>query len=97
MLSKKSPFLSVIALDCTWGFWLSRSLDQSLDSHARDANWGRNGWPDGTERQGLKVLYDSGEMEFVTRAGQPSMPHAFKSVVDLEVSKTHLDALTFIP
>jgi hypothetical protein len=48
------------------------------------------------ERQGLKVLYDSGEMEFVTRAGQPSKPHAFKSVVDLEVSKTHLDALAFI-
>ena len=58
---------------------------------------GCNGWPDGTERQGLKVLYDSGEMEFVTRAGQPSKPHAFKSVVDLEVSKMHLDALTFIP
>jgi hypothetical protein len=36
-------------------------------------------------------------MEFVTGAGQPSKPHAFKSVVDLEVSKTHLDALTFIP
>jgi hypothetical protein len=36
-------------------------------------------------------------MEFVTRGGQPSKAHAFKSVVDLEVSKTHLDALAFIP
>jgi hypothetical protein len=35
-------------------------------------------------------------MEFVTRAGQPSKPHAFKSVVDFKVSKTHLDALTLI-
>ena len=57
---------------------------------------GSNGWAQGTERQGLKVLYDSGEMEFVTGAGQPSKPHAFKSMVDFKVSKTHLDALTFI-
>lgn len=35
-------------------------------------------------------------MELVTRAGQSSKSHALKSVVDLEVSKTHLDALTFV-
>ena len=29
---------------------------------------GSDEWPDGTQRQGLKVLYDSGEMEFVARA-----------------------------
>jgi hypothetical protein len=57
---------------------------------------GSNGRAQGTERQGLEVLYDSGEMEFVTRPGQPSKPHAFKSMVDFKVSKTHLDALTFI-
>jgi hypothetical protein len=35
-------------------------------------------------------------MEFITRTGEPSEPHAVKAVVDLEVSKTHLDALTFV-
>jgi len=36
-------------------------------------------------------------MELVTRAGQSSKSHALKSVVDLEVSKTHLDTLPFVP
>ena len=36
-------------------------------------------------------------MKFVTGAGEPSEPHAFKAVVHLEVSKTHLDTLAFIP
>jgi hypothetical protein len=36
-------------------------------------------------------------MEFVTRTGEPSEPHAFEPVVGLEVSKAHLDALAFIP
>ena len=54
-------------------------------------------WTDGSERQGLEVLYNGGEMEFVARTGKPSEPHAFKAVVNLEVCKTHLDALTFVP
>jgi hypothetical protein len=36
-------------------------------------------------------------MELVTRARQSSKSHALKSVVDLEMSETHLDALAFIP
>jgi hypothetical protein len=36
-------------------------------------------------------------MEFVTCAGKPSEPHAFEAVVNLQVSKPHLDALSFIP
>ena len=50
-----------------------------------------------TQRQGLEVLCDCGEMEFVTCAGKPSEPHAFEAVVNLQVSKTHLDALSFVP
>ena len=49
------------------------------------------------QRQGLEVLCDCGEMEFVTCAGKPSEPHAFETVVNLEVSKSYLDALSFIP
>jgi hypothetical protein len=36
-------------------------------------------------------------MEFVTCAGKPSEPHALEAVVNLEVSKTHLDTLSFVP
>jgi hypothetical protein len=46
---------------------------------------------------GFEVLCDCGEMEFVTCTGKSSEPHAFKAVMNLEVSKTHLDALSFIP
>src|SRR5215475_2807735 len=100
MLSKKSFW--VIALDCTGlrlgsRFCLCRSLDPPWEFSQRVREPGRNGWPGGMDRQGPEVLYDRCEMEFVTRTGEPSQPHAFKSVVGLEVSKTHLNALTFIP
>jgi hypothetical protein len=45
----------------------------------------------------LRFCTIAGKMELVTSAGQSSKSHALKSVVDLEVSKTHLDTLTFIP
>src|SRR5262245_44525720 len=35
-------------------------------------------------------------MEFVARAGKTPEPHAFEAVVNLQVSKAHLDALSFI-
>jgi hypothetical protein len=57
----------------------------------------RDGWTEGSKRQGLEVLYDGGEVKFVTRAGKPSQPHAFETVVGLEMSKAHLNALAFIP
>nr|WP_291695908.1 hypothetical protein [Bradyrhizobium sp.] len=36
-------------------------------------------------------------MKFVTRSGEPSEPDAFETMVGLEVSKAHLNALAFIP
>jgi hypothetical protein len=50
-----------------------------------------------TERHRLEVPHDGGKVKLVTRAGEPSEPHAFKAMVHLEVSKTHLNALAFIP
>src|SRR4029077_12372993 len=55
------------------------------------------GWTEGSKREGFQVLYDCREMKFVTRTGEPSEPHAFETMVGLEVSKAHLDALAFIP
>ena len=53
-------------------------------------------WPENSEGQGLQILYDSGEMEFVARARKPSKSHAFESVMGLEMGETHLDALAFV-
>ena len=36
-------------------------------------------------------------MELVAGAGETSQPHAFEPVVDLEMSKAHLNAFAFIP
>ena len=51
------------------------------------------GWTEGSKRKGL---YHGREMKFVTRTGEPSEPHAFESVLGLEMGKAHLDALAFI-
>ena len=61
--------------------WLASHF--KLDEHER-CDWGHS-----------NAIYRSREL--VTSAGQSSKSHALKSVVDLEVSKTHLDTLTFIP
>src|ERR1700756_4312901 len=97
---RKSRCFGGDALDCVGETWSSFAwvVACSILGFSRCAReLGPSGWPDRAEGQGLKVLYDCGEMEFVARAGQPAKPHAFKSVVDFKVSKTHLDALTFIP
>jgi hypothetical protein len=57
----------------------------------------RDGWTKGSKRQGLQVLYNGREKKFVAGAGEPAEPHAFETMVGLEVSKAHLDALAFIP
>src|SRR4029450_7701498 len=36
-------------------------------------------------------------MELVARAGKTPEPHAFEAVVNLQVGKAHLDALSFVP
>ena len=36
-------------------------------------------------------------MKLVACTGEPSEPHAFKAMVNFEVSKTHLNALALIP
>ena len=53
-------------------------------------------WPKNSEGQGLQILYDGGEMEFVARTRKPSKSHAFESVMGLEMGETHLDALAFV-
>ena len=57
----------------------------------------RDEWTKGSKRQGLQVLYDGREKKLVAGTGQPAEPHAFETMVGLEVSKAHLDALAFIP
>jgi hypothetical protein len=59
--------------------------------------WERGGRTKGSKRQGLPVLYDGREKKFVAGARQPAEPHAFETMVGLEVSKAHLDVLAFIP
>jgi hypothetical protein len=40
--------------------------------------------------------YD-GDMKLVAGAGETSEPHTFETVVGLEMSRAHLNALAFIP
>ena len=79
------------------GFDADATGKLNTDAHASDARWRLGVRPEGSERQGFEVLYDCCEVEFVTCTGKSSEPHAFKAVMNLEVSKTHLDALSFIP
>jgi hypothetical protein len=51
---------------------------------------------EGSKRKGFQVLYDGREMKFVTRTGEPSEPHAFETVLGLEMGKPHLYALALI-
>src|SRR5271157_3391513 len=53
-------------------------------------------WPENSDGQGLQILYDGGEMEFVARTRKASKSHAFESVMGLEMGETHLDALAFV-
>jgi len=53
-------------------------------------------WPENSEGQGLQILYDGGEMEFVARTRKAPKSHAFESVMGLEMGETHLDALAFV-
>ena len=39
--------------------------------------------PESSQRHGLKVLHDGGEMELIARAGKPTQPHAFEAVINL--------------
>jgi hypothetical protein len=48
------------------------------------------------ERHRLEVLHDGGKVKLVAGAGETSEPHAFEPVVDLEMSKAHINALAFI-
>jgi len=41
--------------------------------------------------------YDGGKVKLVAGAGETSEPHTFETVVGLEMSKAHLNALAFIP
>jgi len=102
MLSKKSPFLFGNIPRITDGsrslIYVSHCVIWGALGFSRDRrDWECARWTEGSERQGLEVLYNGGEMKFITRAGKPSQPHAFKAVVNLEVSKTHLNALALIP
>jgi hypothetical protein len=49
------------------------------------------------ERHRLEILHDGGKVKLVAGAGETSEPHAFETVVGLEMSKAHLNALSFIP
>ena len=40
--------------------------------------------------------YDGGKMKLVAGAGETSEPHAFETVVGLEMSKAHLNALALV-
>src|SRR5258705_11376102 len=51
---------------------------------------------EGSERQRFEVLHDGSKMELVACAGQPAEPHAFEAVVNLQMSKAHLDALALV-
>src|SRR5262249_44906831 len=45
---------------------------------------------------GLEVLNDGGEMELVARAREAAQPHAFETVMRLQMRKAHLDPLPLI-
>ena len=70
-------------------------LDPICSSRERCMSWsGRR--PDGSECQGFEVLYDCCQVEFVADTGKTSEPHSFESVVDLQVSKAHLNTFAFV-
>jgi hypothetical protein len=52
--------------------------------------------PECSKHKRFEVLHDGGEMEFVTRAGKSSEPHALEAVVNLQVREAHLDTLSFV-
>jgi hypothetical protein len=59
--------------------------------------WRHFGWrAEQAKCHGLEVLHDCGEVELITRAGEPAQPHALKAVVCLQVRKMHFDPLPLI-
>src|SRR5512144_2997027 len=53
-------------------------------------------WSEQAHGHGLEVLNDGGEMELVAGAGKAAQPHAFESMMRLQVGKAHLDPLPLI-
>ena len=94
MLSKKSNFPAAARGDL-----IDDGRADALN-HLPRAAGSRNAcevrWPENSEGQGLQILYDGGEMEFVARTRKPSKSQAFESVMGLEMGETHLDALAFV-
>ena len=46
--------------------------------------------------EGLQILHDSGEVEFVARAREAAQAHALEAMVGLQVGKAHLDLLALV-
>ena len=95
MPSRKSAF-RCDRPDCQGSSWRRQPPLLREVSRNRLA-WEHDERSEGSKREGFQVLYDSREMKFVTCTGETSEPHAFKTVVSLEMSKAHLDALAFVP
>jgi hypothetical protein len=66
--------------------WLSRDAGGGLVQHR----------PPDMFCEGLQVLHDSGEVEFVACAGEAPQAHALEAVVGLEVREAHLDLLALV-
>jgi hypothetical protein len=60
--------------------------------------WGRQGWqwPPDLICERFEVLRDGREMELVARPGEASQSHALKTMVNLQVGKTHLHFFALI-
>ena len=53
-------------------------------------------WLEGSQRQGLEVLHDGGEVKLIACPGEAAQPHALEAMVGLEVRKSHLYLLALI-
>jgi len=53
-------------------------------------------WLEGSQRQGLEVLHDGGEVELIACPGEATQPHALEAMVGFEVRKSHLDLLALV-
>jgi hypothetical protein len=77
--------------------WSANALP-GLPFHLRNRRAHLTCWrAEQTERHRLEVLHDGGKVKLVAGAGETSEPHAFETVVGLEMGKAHLDALALIP
>ena len=57
-------------------------------------DWRRR--PDQSQRHGLEVLHDGGEVELVAGAGETAQSQPLEAMMGLEVRKAHLDALPLV-